>query len=299
MSSTSNKSGPVRAYLDEQIKKMRSALALGDKDLKPDVIHKARVASRRMKAALDLIEPIVKPAAFCEMRHASKKLRKRLGKIREIDVMLKLLSPMAKRDHCAAQLAESFSEERKCLLRDFPKKERRALRKAITLDAKAKKELAIAEPATMALAREGILKEFDAVRESAGLAATEEAATNLHQLRIAAKRFRYGLELAEAAGFKSAGRAAGHFKRIQDALGVWHDEVVFAHAITTFAGQSRVFEAQPTDAARMLALAAARMAKSEVALARFRATWRKVGEGLISAVQQMAETPASAASEES
>lgn len=285
MGSTAKNSAPVMDYMIEQIEAIRSALAHRNKDLKPGVIHMARVASRRLKAALDLAEPVVKPAAFRAIRRASKKVRKRLGRIREIDVMLKALGPMAERDRCAAALAASLVEERKCRIDAFPKKERMAIRKSIRLKTRARKELGIAEPATAALAREGLLKEFAAVRQSADVAASAKVATNLHQLRVAAKRFRYGLELADAAGFRTAGRAARQFKRIQDALGDWHDEVIFARTITKFAG--RLFETRPSDATRLLTLASARMTKSEAALSPFRETWRKLGPDVIHAVEEL------------
>lgn len=285
MGSAAKKSAPVRGYMIEQIEAIRSALAHRDKDLKPGVIHKARVASRRLKAALDLAEPVVKPAAFRAIIRASKKVRKRLGRIREIDVMLKALGPMAERDRCAAALAASLVDERKCRIESFRKKERMALQKAIRLNSRARQELDVAESETAALAREGLLKEFAAVRQFADAAASAKVATKLHQLRVAAKRFRYGFELADAAGFRTAGRAARQFKRIQDALGDWHDEVIFARTITTFA--VRLFETRPSDATRLLTLASARMTKSDAALSLFRETWRKLRPDVIHAVEEL------------
>src|SRR5207237_1802689 len=47
-----------------------------------------------------------------------------------------------------------------------------------------------------------------------------------HQLRIAGKGLRYTLEMAAAQGHKLPAAVIRHFKKMQEALGLWHDYVV-------------------------------------------------------------------------
>jgi CHAD domain-containing protein len=58
----------------------------------------------------------------------------------------------------------------------------------------------------------------------------------LHQVRIAAKKLRYGLEIASGVGVKAAAPQVRALKRMQDLLGRMHDlQVLQAHVATVHA----------------------------------------------------------------
>ena len=62
----------------------------------------------------------------------------------------------------------------------------------------------------------------------------------LHQVRIAAKKLRYALELAEDAGIKSASAPVRAVKRVQDTLGRLHDlQVLQTHVAAVQASRDR------------------------------------------------------------
>lgn len=276
----------VESYLADEIKRIRSELSRDDDVLRPEVVHKARVATRRLKAALDLVEPLVSEELFDTMAKAAKKLRRRLGAIREIDVNLTMLGGSAK-DGSIALLREDFEDERKAAQERMSPAKRRRLLKEVRLTRQAKKELAALRPAVEALIKDQVLKEFAPLLESADRAAGAKTPTDLHTLRVAAKRFRYQLEIAEAAGFKVAGSAGKHFKRIQDALGEWHDEVILAKSIAAFAGDSAHFETAPDVAEALIELTRARLKRSNASLRQFQQLWKSTRAELVAAVAQI------------
>jgi hypothetical protein len=56
-----------------------------------------------------------------------------------------------------------------------------------------------------------------------------------HELRISGKLLRYTLELAPVAGLETPKPILKDFKRLQDALGLWHDYVVLSQRAVTLA----------------------------------------------------------------
>src|SRR5205807_948773 len=56
-----------------------------------DAIHDARVATRRLKAAVDLMEFVLSKGRRKPFARVLKKLRRRLGPMRDLDVMIERL----------------------------------------------------------------------------------------------------------------------------------------------------------------------------------------------------------------
>jgi len=209
----------------------------------PDVelIHDVRTGSRRLDAALDALERETCETAAtrrsaAKLRKQLKRIRERAGRVRDLDVHRGLLAKMhAEGDSRAVQ------EEIAGL--DAALAERRA-RRAAKFQQRAGKWLAKLER------RAGNL--LGAVREAGDPPVEAEAAElalasfaglcgeipvldvgNLHAFRKGAKHARY---LAEGGEDAWSRRTAKRLKRVQDAIGVWHDWLVLAEEARDAAG---------------------------------------------------------------
>src|SRR5690242_17210216 len=103
MAGDRNPEFPFLGRLEELVEELHQTLpkALGDWD--EDAIHDARVATRRLKAATDLMRFVLSNHHRKPFGKALRKLRKRLGPLRDLDVMVKHLDELTShRQHGAA-----------------------------------------------------------------------------------------------------------------------------------------------------------------------------------------------------
>jgi CHAD domain-containing protein len=184
----------------------------------PEAVHRVRTGSRRLQA---MIESTTPPDAFGKLTKARlrqlKKIRRAAGPVRDLDVQRKLLEKWTGAE-------ESSPRREQALALDEWLKEQR--------NAQAKEMVEALRKPQQRLAELGPLPTFE-VGENAGgadavamdffakasYAMPQLDAENLHDFRKAAKKARY---IAEAGGAEptSVGKA---FKRVQDAIGEWHD----------------------------------------------------------------------------
>src|SRR5205085_646967 len=81
-----------------------------------EAIHQARVSTRRLKAAMTLLKPVLSKKSGRKFLEVLKKLRRRLGPLRDYDVMLGHLEEIGKssRNRAAADwLCTEMTESRK------------------------------------------------------------------------------------------------------------------------------------------------------------------------------------------
>jgi CHAD domain-containing protein len=200
----------------------------------PEGVHSMRVASRRLRSALRDFMPYLRkrPLAF-----ALKQLRNiatALGEVRDQDVAIAALEDMVA--HAPAQFSsglKQFVETRK-QLREQARGELQAMLEASELKQLESEFVFGVDEATatragspaitfLTMSREIILerlKEFEAL--SNGLLNPFEIET-LHDMRIAAKRLRYAIELFQQCWGRSISGYAKRIARIQTALGGLHD----------------------------------------------------------------------------
>jgi CHAD domain-containing protein len=115
-------------------------------------------------------------------------------------------------------------------------------------------------------------------------AADADAEADPHALRIAAKRLRYAMEFAERTGAGEHGACVRRLRRMQEALGDWHDRFVLAEEL---AAQSGSTEAQAAGlSAPLLKAAAGWMKAADRELAAARRHRRGVQEALTGHVPQ-------------
>ena len=179
-------------------------------------VHRFRTGTRRLQILLSDISP--------KLDHNDKKLlkqlsriRKRAGKVRDLDMQaaalrsLKVPREPRRKSQLVSQLIELRGRQEKKLRKQLDKTSVREIRKRLKRAAKHFHPDAGRDPLSVARA---MLASLD--RTSAPL--TDAV---LHQYRILSKRARY------AAEFAIPSPASDHFiaqvKRIQDALGDWHD----------------------------------------------------------------------------
>ncbi len=196
---------------------------------RPRAVHRARVASRRLREAL----PIAGAGAPDEFRGAwrrvARQVTRALGTLREVDVALDLVDTGAA---AHGWRAAAVAGVRGHLRRARKRRESDVRARAADLDvaALAKDVAGLAEaiearpsgPWRRAIG--GRLRKrarrLDAALERVG---TLYAPVALHAVRIAAKKLRYTLELADQATGVSTQSLVGRLRRVQDLLGRLHD----------------------------------------------------------------------------
>ncbi len=211
--------------LDRQLSKLAKKPA-------PNSIHKFRTYSRRVEAFIDQLVP--------DPTHNDRKLLKRLGRIRkkagevrDLDVQisalrsLKIPQDAARKSQLLTRLVEDREKREQKLSNSFDKASIRKLRQRLQRALQGDGVPAAADPLKIAM------QQFVALRrDHAPL--TEK---RLHQYRIVGKRARY---LGEFAGKNpEAEQFVAKLKRMQDAIGDWHDWLKLAQRAEEVFGDIR------------------------------------------------------------
>ena len=197
-------------------------------------VHRTRVSTRRLRELLPVLQ--LDGGSVTKLSHQLRKVTRRLGRVREADVMLLLI----------AELQESglFAEPALRLVRDaaratrdearedMPAKETASTLNRIVrkLDRAARKlegpEDAQTRRAWLWALDARVSRRALALRQAIDKAGSVYLAERLHAARIALKKLRYGLELdVEARGLKST-KELRTLKRMQEVLGRLHDHQI-------------------------------------------------------------------------
>ena len=250
-------------------------------------IHQARVATRRLKAAMDLAKPVVGKKRRKPLARVLRKLRRRLGPLRDTDVMLEHLEELAAKHEPAGRwLADRLSRRREVLRGESGAKGSAA---DVLADLGAwypvREQVRAGADALPALLVKSLHLQLDAFVEQADRLTAGVAGQDPHQLRIAGKALRYTLEMAVAQGHDLHGSVLKTFKRMQEMLGAWHDFVV----LTDQAMRSSLDELLGHhDAARqdkVLELARVTLRRSARELEQFGALWTTKGAELAASIR--------------
>ncbi|MGH3005739.1 MAG: CHAD domain-containing protein [Gaiellaceae bacterium] len=209
----------------------------------PEDVHAVRVAVRRSRAVLRAARPLLDQAVSEPIRAELKWLGSTLGPVRDLDVLLERLRTQLD----ALPADDRFAAERLLQLLSAD----RELARAQLLGAlESERYLALldrladlaAEPA--ASGREKPLRalaarQFERLREEVARLPGEPSDTDLHSIRVRAKRARYAAELAEATVGQPAARFVARAKSVRDVIGEHQDAVVAAHRIQEALGATR------------------------------------------------------------
>ncbi len=220
-------------------KRSRTVFQKLDRDLtklsaKPSAksVHRFRTGTRRVQILLAELSP--------KLDRSEKKLlkllngiRKRAGKLRDLDVQvtairsLKVPHEPRRKTQLINHLIELRSQQEKKLRRAADDSTIREIRKRLKRAAKRFKPESAGDPLTAA---KSMLDRFHA----AAAPLSEEL---LHQYRILSKRARYAAEFA--APEASVAAFIAELKRVQDALGDWHDWLTLTQSARDQLGEVR------------------------------------------------------------
>ena len=208
-------------------------------------IHQARVASRRLRELVPaLTGPRDEPEAR-RLRRALREVTRLLGRSRELDVALHTLEAIEAR---APALAEPAAAVREHIVRERAEAGRAVHARAASVDAGALASgiLAMAARREAPAALRGCARRVAArLGRRAGELETAVVAAGLifapgplHAVRIALKKFRYALEVAERLGrFRLTGTMR-RLKDLQNLLGDLHDLQVLAGLVRDVGSQA-------------------------------------------------------------
>jgi CHAD domain-containing protein len=193
----------------------------------PKALHKVRIASRRIREALPIVAAGARPSKVRKLNRKVREITRQLGPVRDLDVKLGMIE----------NNGTSGAPHRRALaiVRREVASRRRALREQLTkhdvadVDTLIKKLGRISETggkgpeawrvalAARMLRRSKQLK--SAVDDTGQLYVPEP----IHAVRIATKKLRYVLEIADEAGFASVRSTVRALKRHQEQLGRLQD----------------------------------------------------------------------------
>jgi CHAD domain-containing protein len=195
-------------------------------------VHRFRTGTRRLQILLGELSP--------KLGRSQKKLlkllgriRKRAGKVRDLDVQLAALRSLKipreprRKTQLVNHLIELRGQQEKKLRKTVDEETVREIRKR--LKRASKDFVPEASPDPLAVAR-GMLEAINRTD-----APVTEAL--LHQYRILSKRARYAAEFAEPSA--EAERFVAGIKRMQDALGDWHDWLTLTQTSSEHLGEVR------------------------------------------------------------
>lgn len=266
----------------------RAVLDTGD----VEAVHKMRVTTRRLQASLDLLE---REMSVRRLKRRLRAWRRALSQVRNYDVFLELIEKEAtarRRAHREQfELVKGILQQRR---EQKASKVRQYLggihleRIAIGLglgaitqsphqaDAEADNSLVASGSVDLAQATlsldEGRVAGYAAERLEQRLAEFQALVAKshptadpaeLHQLRIAAKRVRYLLEIVEQMGYGDAARALAWLRGLQDRIGDWHDLEALEAETIGIVSRGRFMREHLSESSRILQAAAHLRKKKE------------------------------------
>jgi CHAD domain-containing protein len=217
---------------------------LRDEDV--EAIHDFRVASRRLQQIFDLLFPRPRPPKIRKLRRSIRRARRALSVVRNCDVLMQRAGRTLGRKRLSHrepwEVFHSYLEGRRA--KSFQKAARRLGRMKLSafyvqmrsqlkvlpqLHSLAHSPSEIGEPAGATSASlsgrlaTALQEAWLALEERTAEWREERSAPALHAVRIAAKQFRYLIEVIHELGDTSARSALEPLRRFQDRLGDWND----------------------------------------------------------------------------
>jgi len=278
-------------YMDELVEALRKLAPAALQQFDKESIHQARVATRRLKAAMDLLESVLSDERGKPFARAGRKLRRRLGPMRDLDVMIDHLETIQRR--ATHRTAAAWLQERLV--------EARETARAQSLDAESpnrvlaklgnwwglREEVIEVKDQAHSLVAQALHLQLDAFAEQANQLGNKqsEVKQDPHQLRIAGKALRYTLEMAKREGHGIPGGVAKAFKRMQDSLGTWHDFVVLTERAMRESLDGLLAHHDVQLQRQLLDLSRMTLDRARKELDHFSALWAKEGAELLKSIR--------------
>jgi CHAD domain-containing protein len=233
-----------RAHLTALADAFNAALAQCVEDADADAVHRVRTGSRRLQA---MLEAMLRENGTFALDHPArpwlrqlKQIRRAAGPVRDLDVHRKLLENLVGKaapghepnplQAQAEMLDDWLKSERKHLARGMQKQMRKRQH-----GLEGRQTTVLQTIGSVSLETVGAGRSADAVALEDFVRAADAMplldAENLHDFRKATKKARYVAESATEKGPNSS--VAKALKRVQDAIGDWHDwQCLFEEAET-------------------------------------------------------------------
>ena len=202
-------------------------------------VHQARVASRRLREAVPVLTTGVKGAKPKKARGKIRRLTRALGTVRELDVTLQIIDDLTARE----TLPRTALEEVRGHVVAEREKRRDVMLKRLGQVNLEKLDRRLAAMGEVLAQSEGeawrkalssrLIKRAKALTSAMAEAGRMYSPDQLHKVRIAAKKLRYGMELALDAGVKATAAPLRVVKRVQETLGKLHDLQVLQSQVAT------------------------------------------------------------------
>lgn len=304
---------PLLDHVDKQMAKLQENVTGALQKFDEEAIHDARVATRRIKAALDLMGPVLSKRHRKPIDRGLKKIRRRLGPLRDADVMLSHLRTLENDRRLATSahwLGQRLEATRKRLHQEATEEGPSADKSLRRIESwpLVRLEIAEARDGVDHLLAESLHAQVAAFAEQANrlsaqmrtqktqtAAATtedgpaESPATrqNPHDVRIAGKALRYTLEMADAEGHSPGHRLMTSFKRMQELLGTWHDHVVLADTALSEVVAAELTHHNPELSDRVIDLARHATKRASQELSTFCRLWDGKGQEILNKICSM------------
>ncbi|HEY3136097.1 MAG TPA: CHAD domain-containing protein [Blastocatellia bacterium] len=241
-----------------------------------DAVHKMRVTTRRLQASLDLLE---RQMNVRKLKRRLRRWRRTLSRVRNYDVFLELIEKEAvgrRQAHREQfELVQALLQQRR--LNNATRV--RQFLEGINVN-QISVALSLEPPSTKSESEAGFMLDGKVMSgwaadrldqrlaEFQALVAQAQPTTDpaeLHQVRIAAKRMRYLLEVISTMGYGDASRALAWLRTLQDRIGDWHDLEALEEEIIAIVSSREFMKAHLAESGRMLQ-AAAHLQKKKAAL---------------------------------
>jgi CHAD domain-containing protein len=213
--------------IHQLFRKLSRQLARAASKAQPENVHAFRTAARRVEAVLSELKPTPDKNQRRLLKRLTR-LRRRAGRVRDLDVQIAALRGLKFSEHPGqkTQLLRMLAEMR-------TRREKKLLK---SLDQETVREVARRlkrAEAGLSIPQEGFLDLTSRMASRFAKDSTPISEEVLHQYRIAGKRIRYVAELA--ADSPEAQHIVARLKRMQDALGEWHDWLSLSETVAHIA----------------------------------------------------------------
>lgn len=216
--------------------------ALDFKD--PEGVHDMRVASRRLRSALRDFAPHLRKTKMASSTKHLKEIADKLGVVRDYDVAIIALEKLqkkatpvissglqriiddqkAKLDPARKELVQALNYQKiSGLKRDFRLAVEDAIVPQAATPSPASALTRLSSPSYKAFARSTLLKRLKELEALSPSLYEPQRVKPLHEMRIAAKRLRYAMELFAACWGDQLGVFSHHVAQMQSSLGELHD----------------------------------------------------------------------------
>jgi CHAD domain-containing protein len=251
-------------------------------------IHDTRVVTRRLKAVLDVFEPILTGEHRKSFGRVLRKLRRRLGPLRDLDVILGHLGSFPARHRAGVgwigeRLKARREEFRRSALRQISPPKLLGRLGAWWV---VREELVAGQASINILLAESLRVQLAAFAEKA-----DALVDDPHALRIAGKAVRYSLEMAIVQRHSLPAAITRSFKQMQDALGQWHDYVVLAERIMQLSLDEHLSHHDAAMAAAVMEITRTAVQRSSRQLMHFRALWLARGRDIVATINEAFPLP--------